>query len=227
MSVREKRKSVKRMSLKQDLICSNCSKILDKPIILPCSDTICMHHLNEANVIKENKIKCLTCKEEFNLSDNASLIRPNKGLQKLIDNERYLSDEEKNLKLSIENDLDILSKLFDEFRQIKVKLDLACHEHLAEVRRKIDLHREELKARIDDIAIEMIEQTKRFEATQAASLNKKFEQTLADAESSDTQLNDVRHVLKEKFRNPDLSLDSIKEVKIKYDEEIADLKVNI
>ena len=89
------------------------------------------------------------------------------------------------------------------------------------------MHREELKARIDDIAIEMIEQTKRFEATQAASLNKKFEQTLADAESSDTQLNDVRHVLKEKFRNPDLSLDSIKEVKIKYDEEIADLKVNI
>jgi DNA-directed RNA polymerase subunit RPC12/RpoP len=219
------------MSIKQDLICSDCSKILDKPVILPCSDTICHAHLFEPNVVKQNSYKCLSCGEEFSISESVSYIRPNKCMQKLIDNERHLSEEERELKQSIERSLDLLGQLCDEFCQIKLKLDVACHERMADVRRKIDLHREELKSRIDEIALEMIEQTKKFETENANNLKKKFDATHTAAEtcskSSNAQsLDEARQALREKFREPSVSLDSIRKVKLEHDECIDNLRVN-
>jgi hypothetical protein len=40
--------------------------------------------------------------------------------------------------------------------------DVNCHEHFAEIK-QIDLQREELKAKIDEIAMEMINKTKETE----------------------------------------------------------------
>jgi len=213
------------MSIKQDLICSDCSKILDQPVILPCSDTICHAHILEPRVVKQNNYKCLSCGEEFDLSESASLIRPNKCMQKLIDNERHLSEAERELKQTIESSLDALNQLCDEFCQVKLKLDQACHERMADVRRKIDLHREELKSRIDEIALEMIEQTKKFESENAIYLNEKFAATLA-FEANAQSLDEARHALKEKFRDPNASLDSIRQIRLEHDECIDNLKVS-
>ena len=59
-----------KMSLKSKVTCFQCSKILNNPIELPCRDTICSNHLQEANCIKENKIKCLKCNQTFSIRDN-------------------------------------------------------------------------------------------------------------------------------------------------------------
>ena len=53
------------INLKLSLTCSYCSKILKCPIKLPCKDLICQEHLNEKEVLKQNKIKCQECKQEF------------------------------------------------------------------------------------------------------------------------------------------------------------------
>ena len=53
-------------------------------------------------------------------------------------------------------------------------MELECYNHFQEVRRQIDLHREKLKEKIDDIYMNMIEETKVFETSYLKSLNEKF-----------------------------------------------------
>ena len=88
-------------SVKQDFACAFCFKIYKNPFILPCDDILCEEHLKEVNVRKHNSITCKMCQIEFDVKDN-QMIRPNKALQKFIENERYLSDEEKSLKKQLE-----------------------------------------------------------------------------------------------------------------------------
>ena len=99
------------MSLKLELTCLICSKIFSNPFSLPCNDTICHEHLNET---LENKIKCVTCGEEFHVNGN-EFIRPVKLLKSLIDKEMYLSENEKILKNSIETSLQDFYALVGEF----------------------------------------------------------------------------------------------------------------
>ena len=55
---------------KSSLTCSYCSKILKDPIELPCSHNLCKNHLLEKNIVKENKIKCGECKQDFRIKNN-------------------------------------------------------------------------------------------------------------------------------------------------------------
>jgi hypothetical protein len=81
---------------KSDWTCSDCSHILKDPILLPCDESICSEHLSERDV-KENKIKCNDCNQEFHLKDIQ--FKSNKTLKKLIESQSYLNkDESKSLK---------------------------------------------------------------------------------------------------------------------------------
>jgi hypothetical protein len=85
------------MSIKVDFTCLICSKIFKNPFSLPCGDTICEEHLYDPQVLKNNSIKCQSCKETFEVKDN-QMLRPNKALQNLIQKELFLSDAEKSNK---------------------------------------------------------------------------------------------------------------------------------
>jgi hypothetical protein len=75
-----------KLKLASDLTCSCCLKIYKNPFILPCNDSLCEEHLREPNVLKQNKIKCKICNQEFNVKDN-DLIRENKLVKSLIEKE--------------------------------------------------------------------------------------------------------------------------------------------
>jgi hypothetical protein len=94
-------------------------------------------------------------------------------VQKILDNGRHLSEEEKALQSSIADSIDKLHQLYNEYEKYKVNLDLECHEHFVEIRRQMDIHREHLMARFDTIFIEMVEKTKVFEAAYRKGLAKK------------------------------------------------------
>ena len=57
-------------NFKSTLTCSYCSKIFKDPIELPCGHHLCKAHLSEKDIIKENRIKCGECKQEFQVKDN-------------------------------------------------------------------------------------------------------------------------------------------------------------
>ena len=124
------------MSLKSILTCSFCSKIFKDPVELPCEDLICQEHLTTKDVQEQNKIKCHECKREFPVKNEE--FKSVKLIQKQLNNQLYLSENEKCLKQQIEESIRDFYKLYEEFSLNKTSLDLDVHNHLHELRFQID-----------------------------------------------------------------------------------------
>ena len=205
---------------KSSLTCSYCSKIFKDPIELPCEDFICQEHLTDRIVKKQNKIVCVNCKNCFEVKDND--FNTSHLLSKLLDEKVYLNDEEIVLKQKIENSIKVFFQIYEEFVLNKNKLDLASHEHFSEIRRQIDIQREKLKDKIDEIALEMIDQTKKFETSYMKILNEKLETSLnsIDTKTLDEQLKEME----EKFREPNLLIESIHEMQHKQEKKVSTIR---
>jgi hypothetical protein len=208
---------------KSSLTCSFCAKIFQDSIELPCSHNLCAKHLVEKDVVKQNKIKCVECKQEFKAKDNE--FKSNNFLKKLLDNHDFLSDEEFSLKNKIEDSIRHFFKMYEQFTLNKTRIDLDVHEHFQDIRFQLDEHREHLKVKIDDIYMEMIEKTKNFEATYLKSLEDKLEASLKSIEtkSLEQSLNETE----EAFRNPNLLIESIRKMQRKQEKAIAELKLKL
>jgi hypothetical protein len=205
---------------KSTLTCSYCSKVFKDPIELPCKHNLCKEHLTEKN---EDKIKCVECKQAFEINDND--FKLNTLVKKQLDEHVYLNDEELSLKTQIEDSIRQFFQMYEEFTLNKTKLDLDVYNHFQEIRFKLDEHREELKAKIDDIYMEMIEKTKKFEATYLKSLK---DQLYASLKSFETK--SIEASLKETentFRNPNLLIESIREMQREQEEEMVELKLKL
>jgi hypothetical protein len=74
----------------------------------------------------------------------------------------------------------------------KTRIDLDVHEHFQEIRFKLDETRVELKMKIDDIYMELIEKTKKFEATYLKSIEDNLNASLKSFETTS-----LAHSLKE------------------------------
>jgi hypothetical protein len=203
--------------LKLGFTCSYCSKIFKEPIALPCEDLICRTHLTEKEVIQNNKIKCKECKQEFEVKENE--FKSIKFVQNKINDRIYLSNEERYLKHEMEESIKIFYRVLEDFYCIRNKLDLDCHEHFQEIRFQLDIHREKLKEKIDEIYMEMIEKTKKNE--------EKFMKNLNDKLSSTLKLFEIKSVgedlkeLEETFRDPNLSIELIREM---YEKQERDFR---
>ena len=89
----------------------------------------------------------------------------------MINSKAYLSHEEISLKEKIEESIKIF---YEDFILNKIKLDLDCHEHFQEIRFQLDQHREELKEKVDNIYMEMIEETKEYESSYLKKFGEKY-----------------------------------------------------
>ena len=205
-----------KMSLKLDFSCSYCSKILSSPIHLPCfCDSICDEHLKESSVLKSKLIKCKTCHQEFDLHNTE--FKSNAKFKSLINKEIYLSDEEKSLKKFLKDSIQNFFKIQEKLEQNKNDSMLVGHNHFLEIRRKIDLQREELKEEIDKISLAMIDQVKGMEALYVSQ----FENSLPRIDFG-TLENEIEN-LNNKFREVNLPIDSIKQILLEREQSISKL----
>jgi hypothetical protein len=203
--------------LKSTLTCSYCSKLYKDPIELPCTHNLCKEHL------VENKIECAECKQHFETKDND--FKLNNLVKKLLDEHVHLSNEEVSLKKQIEDSIRTLFQMYEQFTFNTPTLDLDVHQHFTEIRRNIDLHREKLKQKIDDIYMEIIEKTKNFEATYLKSLEDKLYASLKSYET--TSLEQSLKETDESFRNPNLLIESIRDMQRNQETAIAELKLKL
>jgi hypothetical protein len=206
--------------LKSTLTCAYCSKIFKDPIELPCSHHLCKEHLGEKTVAKQNRIKCGECKKHFVVKDND--FKTINLVKKLLDDHVYLNDEEVSLKKQIEDSIRQFFQMFEKFTLNRTTLDLDVHNHFTEIRFKLDEHREELKQKIDDFYMTMIEKTKKIEASYLKSLEDRLEASLKSFET--TSIEQRLKETEESFRNPNLLIESIREMQRKQEESIAELK---
>jgi hypothetical protein len=209
--------------LKSSLTCSYCSQIFKDPIELPCKHRLCKQHLVENSVTKENRIKCIKCKQDFEIKGND--FKTIEILKELLDQLLYLSDEEVSLKKQIEDSIRTFFQMYEEFCLNKTTLDLDVHNHFQEIRFKLDEHREELKVKIDDIYMEMIEKTKKIETTYLKSLENKLETSLKSFDT--TSLEQSLNKTDDSFRDPNLLIESIREMQRQQEESIAKLKLKL
>jgi hypothetical protein len=200
-------------SEKSQVTCSYCSRIVKDPILLPCNDSICREHLNERDVVRENIIKCAKCNEEFQV--NGLEFKSNIELMKLLESHSYLSSEEIELKRELEDSIQKFFEFYDKFSQKRTKLDLDVFDHYQELRFQIDQHREELNEKsdeIDEIALAMIDQTKKYEALYLRNIKEGFS-LFDDCKSLEHVLNQIEDA----FRNPNLLIQSIKDMQQKQE----------
>ena len=186
--------------LKSSLVCSYCSKIIKDPIELPCSHHLCKEHLTEKTVAKENRIKCVECKQDFEVKNKD--FKTNNLVKNQIDDHVYLNDEEFSLKKQIEDSIRQFFQLYEQFTLNKTRIDSDVHNHFTEIRFKLDEHREELKQKIDDIFMEMIDKTKTFEALYLKGLADRLNSSLKSFET--TSIEQSLKETEKSFRNPNL-----------------------
>ncbi len=73
---------------KSTLTCSYCLKIFKDPIELPCKHNLCKEHLVEKEASIENRIKCVECKQEFEVLDHE--FKPNNFIKKQLDDQQHM-----------------------------------------------------------------------------------------------------------------------------------------
>jgi len=188
---------------------------------LPCGDSICEYHLNEANVLKDNSIKCMvsTCKRKFNLDSNVFI--PNKTVKSLLDKETFLSDEEKSLKKCMQELLKKLDTLSDEYRQSKSNFKTLCHDRFQEVYHRMDIHRQNLKDLIDEIFYVMMRETNDIEISYSNNLFKRLEATeFLTASHYKNRANRIEN-LKSAFRDVNVDLKWLREQREQHEKAIA------
>ena len=211
-------------SKKSQLTCTYCSRIYKDPILLPCEDSICREHLSERDVVKATRIKCKKCNGEFQIKNNH--FESNEDLKKLVESTCYLSEEEISLKKVLEESMQKYFELYEEFAQNKSILETVVYNHFQEMRFEIDEHREQLKeksAEIDDIALAMIDQTKKYEEMFLKNLNESFKENFSSFEKNKS-LEDELNEIEELFRDPNLQIEKIKDIQQKQQKSLNEFQ---
>lgn len=211
MSIYQEVKSVVR--------CLNCLKTLKSPILLPCGHTICKEHIDELTDPGENYIKCSTCQRKFNT--NKFIFFEDKALGDLIDNEAYLTFDDKSLKRSLFECFNVFNQSNEEFKQSKNDLDLVFNDIFKEIRSKINFQCEKLKKQLEMIAFEMTQKTNAIEAL----LLKNFENEIFNEDLSFVEVNFQE--IECEFRNFDINKDWLKQIHRQQEENISKLKSKI
>ncbi len=156
--------------------------------MLPCGDSICREHLSERDVVKANRIKCKKCNEDFQVKSNE--FKSNNELNKLLESHSYLSEDEMSLKQKLEDSIRKFFEFYEQFDQNKTQLESNIFDHFQVMRFKIDEQREELKKRVDEIALAMIDQTKKSENVYLKELKERFS-SIDHLQSIENKMNQI------------------------------------
>ena len=194
----------------------NCAEIIDNPINLPCCECqICAKHLHENEINTSNIFTCKSCHFEYTLKEDE--LQTNELLENMLKQQTQIRKH--SIKLEIDQSIIELFELSDELRRKKPSLEVDIYDYFSEIRREIDIHREEAKISIEENYRQMIESANNTEAH--------FMEQWAKYERQGSEQVEDRNVLEEKFRDPQLSIDDKKAMKLKQDEENVKIKLKL
>jgi chromosome segregation ATPase len=145
------------LNIKKKLECKYCNEIYKQPITLVCcGNVICKQHVQELlSKSSSNKFTCPLCYQE-NTNQNFNV---NTLLQELLEIELHefkLNPKYVKTLNNLEVDIKNLESILKEPQSY-------IYEEINELKRKVDLNREELKSQIDKLADGFIEQLKSYE----------------------------------------------------------------
>ena len=143
--------------IRNSIKCAICHEILESPVILPCTDTICKKHVsNQTNDL----IRCEKCGVEHQIPTNGFLSLP--FLEEIIKSEIAsldLGSVHKTAKQSCKSFEDALKELEVLLKEPYVFV----HERISELKNSVQLKGEELKLRIDEEMKKLIDRLEKYE----------------------------------------------------------------
>ena len=168
--------------------CDLCNKLLVDPIVLPCGNCICKPHLNEllTNITKEkNTFICCICQDEHQIPKNGFMIH--QKLQNLIKLELNLL-EPSPLYEECKKEIEGAKEKVVKIEQLKKDPESYLYEYFEDIKRQVDIRREELKFKIDTYSDEII---KSIDNTRVnlVKLSKKVNFMNTNLEKSERELN--------------------------------------
>ena len=87
-------------------------------------------------------------------------LKSNESLNESIKMCFYLNQNEKKVKDEIEKLLETNKSLTEDLKQKEAESEILCFDHFAKIINDIDLQREELKKRIDELSFVLIDKVK-------------------------------------------------------------------
>ena len=105
----------------EDIICDECKLILENPVTLPCSHTLCHQHLENFN----DNFTCSQCNDEHQIPKNGFAI--NKKMINIIND--YISFDQ--LRKETMKSFDSLNESISEYE--KINPDGFIHDFFSEV----------------------------------------------------------------------------------------------
>ena len=137
--------------LKDLFNCYLCNEILVSPVTIPCGHNVCKIHLYQlfesSSSSEKQSIKCQLCHDFHSLSKNDLTI--NKQIQSILDTEFYKMKININCFDECKQTLDDTNQTFAMLESISKDPENHIYEYFQEIKNKVDLRREELKAKID------------------------------------------------------------------------------
>jgi hypothetical protein len=147
------------MNIEEDITCSWCKSIFNDPVFLSCcGSNICKQHIDLILAKKETieEPACPLC----NMEIQNQTFQINRALKSLIEKR-----ELHNLKLDpqFENTLKSLKDKIKIMEKVENDPDNVIYESISELKRQVDVDREELKEKIDKHSDEIIKKLESLE----------------------------------------------------------------
>ena len=138
--------------------CAHCHKTLEKPVLLPCSDSICKKHIDSDS--NKLSISCEKCGVNYAIPENGFPF--NKGLAQIIEAEISNLDFGK-----VHSQAKEACKTFEDVL-IEVEVLLKdpynyTHDVIGDLKNTVQLKGEELKQRIDQEMVKLFDALDQYE----------------------------------------------------------------
>lgn len=209
------------MSLKIDYRCFICKKIQKDPVDLPCNClSICKQHLSDLLDLKQREhykpeITCPKCANIFEIppqwSEKSDFVA-NKLLQSLIEKYFYLNDDEKQVRIHLDECLTRLESLANTLSVKIYEFPVIQYDHFASIKYEVNIKREIL---IQEIQMSSLNEVKKIEKinrisddmiSQIECTELGFKRNFDEIKSNLVAINvtEERNKLNELFRDPQL-----------------------
>ena len=163
--------------------------------------------------------QCLDCEQEFEVSQSG--FPPNKIVSSILAKEFHLSDEEKTIKYAIQELVQQLEHFQSDFKLKHSDLERISSDHFSELRRQIDVQREKLKIKIDEIALKMTARVNQKEKIN----HSKVKQLLLAAIPVD--IKQARQTLENEFRKPNILIEEIKRMQNEQQQRVNEFQTRL
>ena len=176
--------------LKCLLDCDLCNKLLVDPVVMPCDSTICKTHLDKLIANDPNEKStfiCEICQEDHLIPKKGFMV--NKRLQKQLRLELNA--------LKVSPVFDQCMKEIEDAKENVIKIEFLeknaenyIYDYFEDVKRQVDIRREDLKFKIDMYSDEIIKSVE-LNQTNLIKLSKEANQLTTNIEKSRKDLNEL------------------------------------